>query len=137
MACPYFFPTERHAAELWPHRHRLPLGDGWAGRCSITESTCTDDEVRDFCNLGYARNCPHLPPDRSADAVRFGVRAASRSLTVQYVCEREHAPAESGTLSFDPAAGVWTISHPNPMIQRMAECVIASRKTHSRENTDH
>ncbi len=34
MACPYFIPAEVHEREFWPHRERLPLGDGFAGRCA-------------------------------------------------------------------------------------------------------
>jgi hypothetical protein len=59
LACPYFIPTEVHERELWPHRERLPLGDGFAGRCGAhggdqaANARCDDETLRLHCNLGY------------------------------------------------------------------------------------
>jgi hypothetical protein len=127
MACPYFFPTERLEADLWPHRRRLPLGDGWRGRCTAGDRLPGEDELKEFCNLGYAKACPFLPSQRSADAVRFGVRQVNGCIAVTYICERDHKPGESGELEFDLVAGAWTARHNNPCIQRMAECVLSSK----------
>ena len=33
----------------------------------------TDEELKLFCNLGYASNCSRLPQERACDAVRFGI----------------------------------------------------------------
>jgi hypothetical protein len=56
LACPYFNPLHPHPRDLWPHRHRLPLGDGFAGRCAArpAEAVCEDETLRRYCNLGYA-----------------------------------------------------------------------------------
>ena len=56
MACPYFIPAEIHQGELWPHRERLPLGDGFSGRCGAQppHGSCDDENLRLHCNLGYA-----------------------------------------------------------------------------------
>jgi hypothetical protein len=56
MACPYFIPAEVHEREFWPHRERLPLGDGFAGRCAARAPSvrCDDETLRLHCNLGYA-----------------------------------------------------------------------------------
>jgi hypothetical protein len=124
MACPYFYPTERHEAELWPHRRRLPLGDGFRGLCTIGKVEPGDERLRDGCNLGYARQCPNLPAGRMADAVRFGLTLLDDRIDVTYVLERNHCPGETGVLQYDPTAKVWSISHPNRCIQRMAECLV-------------
>ncbi len=91
MACPYFMPTSRHEEELWAHRQRLSLGDGFAGCCTApgrNGCAASDAELKDLCNLGYASACEHLPAERLADAVRF-VIARFR--------QRTHAPLEQRT----------------------------------------
>lgn len=110
MACPYFIPAEVHERQLWPHRERLPLGDGFAGHCGAhaPELRCNDETLRLHCNLGYAGSnagsnaagsnegrdagrdagssaasqagCVHLPADRAFDAIRFLVQRQSPSL---------------------------------------------------------
>ena len=62
-----------------------------------------------FCNLGYAEGCGRLPGERAWDSVRFAVlenreregKSAGGRIQIRYVCEREHRPAEHGTLEFD------------------------------------
>ncbi len=129
MACPYFQPTQRCATPLWPHPPRLPLGDAWTGRCTAPGhegAHPTDAELKDGCNLGYAR-CPRLPRQRSCDAVRFIlVRDRDRKLAIQYVCEIAHAPGPHGMLEFDTGLGRWTVSHPDPRLQKLAECYLDS-----------
>ncbi len=104
MACPFFVPEQPSEAELWQHRHRLPLGDGFDGHCSVPgQSTIplTHDELK-VCNLGYARNCSRLPEKRIADAVRFTVvRDHGASIDIHFVAEREHLPASHGLLTYD------------------------------------
>jgi len=64
----------------WPHPSRLPLGAGWTGNCRASglELAASDAHLREFCNLGYATACPHLPTGRDWDAVRFSVARAGR-----------------------------------------------------------
>lgn len=64
--------------------------------------------IRDFCNLGYATACPHLPSVRDWDAVRFSVAGTTPTqITLCYVCEFAHAPKAHGTLIYDLAAEAW------------------------------
>jgi hypothetical protein len=130
MACPFFFPQTRIENPPFPHPARLPLGDGFAGQCTAPghEGTLpTDEELKEACNLGYARNCTRLPRERSCDAVRFSLaRDREQKLTVQFVCEAGHAPAAHGMLEYDAAAGRWSCLHADARIQRMAECFLDS-----------
>ena len=130
MACPYFLPRERIANSPWPHPARLPLGDAWTGHCTAPGhegARPSDRELREGCNLGYARACPRLPRQRSCDAVRFSLaRDRDRKLSVQFVCEIAHAPGEHGMLEFDAATGRWSAAHPDARIQKMAECYVDS-----------
>jgi len=127
MACPYFFPIEPIAGDLWPHPGRLPLGAGWRGTCTADGSVPGNEDLARFCNLGYARTCPRLPANPKADAVRFGVAQKDGRIRLFYVCERAHRPGESGTLEFDAASGTWLNQHSDSCIQRMAECFVSSR----------
>ena len=93
MACPYFMPTTKFENGKWPHRPRLPLGDGWRGLCTApgADLAPSDEELREFCNLGYARNCKRLPDQRRFDAVRFSVaRDRDARITIFFVCESDH-----------------------------------------------
>ncbi len=68
--------------------------------------------VRDFCNIGYATACPHLPSLRDWDAVRFSVASTTPSqITLCYVCEYAHAPKAHGMLIYDLAAEAWRDTH--------------------------
>jgi hypothetical protein len=126
MACPYFLPAQRTPVAALPHRERLPLGDAFAGRCTASDTTPTEAMLHD-CNLGYAQ-CPHLPADRTADAVRFSIRRDRDGLVhIHYVCEAAHAPVSSGVLSFDTVVSRWHSLHDDHRIQRMAECCVESQ----------
>jgi hypothetical protein len=138
VACPFFVPIERLDAG-WQHPIRLPLGCGWRGTCSAPGhegAIPSPDELREFCNLGYAEGCNRLPRERAWDAVRFAVLASSRNesatedritgtFCVRYVCERGHRPAEHGTLVFNFAQSRWTQRHNDRNVQAMAECFLA------------
>jgi hypothetical protein len=143
MACPYFLPIEKLEG-TWPHPQRLPLGCGWKGKCTAPGhegEVPSDDELREFCNLGYAKACARLPPDRACDSVRFGGRILSKNgaedlngkqndsatgrIQIRYICERDHLPAGHGVLIFD-AQSKCEKNHPNARLQRMAECFLQS-----------
>jgi hypothetical protein len=127
LACPYFVPREILNDGSWPHPSRLPLGVGWTGNCCASGQSIApaDSHLREFCNLGYAAHCPHLPPTRDWDAVRFSVASAGRELvTFCYVCELGHAPVEYGNLAFDLKLETWVSLHSDSRVQRLAECYL-------------
>ncbi len=135
MACPFFMPTEKLESGSWLHAGRLPLGCGWSGQCTASGyagEVPTAEELRDFCNLGYAEGCGRLPREREWDSVRFGARTVSdmngtaARIQILYICERAHRPAGQGTLEFDLAAGRWEHPHGDSRVQRMAECFLES-----------
>ena len=136
MACPFFLPTRRCEEGVWLHPARLPLGGGWYGLCTADGDeglVPTDYEIREFCNLGYATGCPHLPAERTCDAVRFQVaQDCERRIVLRYVIELAHHPKEHGTLEYDAGASRWISSHPDARIQRMAECHLESYLSKSR-----
>ena len=127
MACPFFLPTERADDLAFPHPVRLPLGAAWRGTCSAAaqEQPVTDVKELESCNLGYANSCPRLPKERTCDAVRFVVISNSgEEISLQFVLEQDYLPAGSGILTFSCRSGVWTSSHPDPRIQKKAECFL-------------
>ena len=126
MTCPYFFPTERIAAG-WPYPSRLPLGAGFTGTCHASgeETIPTETELRDFCNLGYARGCSRMPKDHCADGVRFAVaRDEGRVIILHYVSECEHEPVEYGRLEYDCTEQKFTAPLRDMCLQRQAECYL-------------
>jgi len=137
MACPFFMPVEKLENGIWLHAGRLPLGCGWSGDCTAPGhegETPSPEELRDFCNLGYAEGCERLPQERMWDSVRFAARTASGDrenrtparIQVRYVCERGHRPAEDGVLEFDVAEKRWLEPHRDSRLQRLAECFLES-----------
>jgi hypothetical protein len=130
MSCPFFLPISKLDDGGWLHSSRLPLGAGWNGQCCAPGHEGiepTTEELREFCNLGYASRCPYLPKERTADAVRFCVsRDAGTQLLLQFVCELDHRPAGYGTLEYDLSLNRWIIIHADPRIQKMAECYLHS-----------
>jgi len=81
-----------------------------------------------------------LPRERVWDSVRFAARTVSEGngirgrIQIRYVCEREHRPAEHGTLEFDAGEAQCEHPHHDGRVQRMAECFLESylekRKVH-------
>jgi hypothetical protein len=121
-------PTRRSQAG-WLHPSRLPLAAGWEGTCTAPGHEGTSPDSFEACNLGYARDCPRLPRERSCDAVRFAIAQESETRSLlTYVCEKDHQPAERGKLEFRIHDGGCLNPHPDPRIQRMAECFLAARK---------
>ena len=136
MACPFFMPVERLENGMWPHAPRLPLGCGWSGNCTAPGhegETPAPEDLQEFCNLGYAERCGRLPRERAWDSVRFTAHTVCAEgkngrerIQIRYVCERDHRPAEHGTLEFDVATACWLERHRDNRVQRMAECFLAS-----------
>ena len=130
MACPFFMPTKRFEGGTWLHPSRLPLGAGWHGHCTSGHPDApppTDEHVQRYCNLGYATSCASLPSDRTSDAVRFSVaRHSEQRIILRYISELNHCPREHGTLEFVQAERRWISPHPDPRIQKMAECYLES-----------
>jgi hypothetical protein len=130
-------PVEKLENGNWLHSGRLPLGCGWSGRCMAPGhegEAPTEEELREFCNLGYAEGCGRLPKERKWDSIRFGARTltddqsktSGRRIQIRYVCERGHRPAEHGMLEFDASEEGWNQCHTDSRLQRMAECFLAS-----------
>ncbi|MFZ0420909.1 MAG: hypothetical protein WAM04_22610 [Candidatus Sulfotelmatobacter sp.] len=137
MACPFFMPVEKLENGAWLHAARLPLGCGWTGLCTAPgheNAVPSREELRDFCNLGYAEGCERFPHERVWDSVRFGARTVPGDkknftgghIQIRYVCERDHRPVEHGTLKFDAVAESWLLRHSDERVQRMAECFLAT-----------
>jgi hypothetical protein len=81
----------------------------------------SESHLREFCNLGYAAACPHLPRNRDWDAVRFSLaRVSPEQVTICFVCEAAHAPIEHGKLTFDLASETWLNVHPDPRVSSLA-----------------
>jgi len=106
------------------------------GNClaSGQEVAASDTHIREFCNLGYATTCPHLPLRRDWDAIRFSVaRAGREQVTLCFVCELDHAPIEHGELTFDLVNDAWLSLHPDARVLRLADCYLQTyraRQTH-------
>jgi len=135
LACPFFVPREILNDGSWPHPSRLPLGAGWTGNCCASgrELAASDTHLREFCNLGYATACPHLPQERDWDAVRFSVvRAGPEQVTICFVCERHHAPIEHGTLTFDVMRETWLDVHVDPRVLTLANCYLEAYRARTR-----
>jgi hypothetical protein len=97
MACPFFKPLRRLDSGGWSPAPRLPLGDAWAGECTVDGTGQPPETIqRDICNSGYARGrCDRFPNDATADAVRFSITPAGRLI---YILEKDHAPVEHGEM---------------------------------------
>jgi hypothetical protein len=131
-------PVARLEDGSFLHETRLPLGWGWNGRCTAPghdEAVPSQNELQEFCNLGYAKGCSRLPQERAWDSIRFGARTVGGDektgrarVQIRYVCERDHLPAEHGTIEFDLSEPGQRCDrrHPDSRVQRMAECFLAA-----------
>jgi hypothetical protein len=130
VACPYFLPEQELVQLGFPHPQRLPLGAAWRGSCSAPGQVGgipNEDELKNGCNLGYARGCKRLPMERTADAVRFAiVRERGSEIEVRYAYERNYEPGDHGSLQFKLADGAWTASSAETQLARMAQCFLQS-----------
>jgi hypothetical protein len=132
MACPFFVPQRIATDASWQHPSRLPLGAGWRGACCASgqEMAVPDAAGLELCNLGYAAACPHLPPQRDWDAIRFSVACTNSALvTLWYICEAGHAPRSHGKLSFDLERGMCLNPHPDARVQRLAQCYVETYRS--------
>ena len=105
MACPFFAPSRRLENAGWVRPPRFPLGDPFGGACHARPTEVIEPPEalqRELCNCGYARGrCDHFPGGGAPDAVRFSVTDDTPTkLLVVYVIEKDHAPAEFGTLEY-------------------------------------
>jgi hypothetical protein len=105
VACPFFAPSRRLEISGWVRPPRLPLGDPFGGACHAQPADVIEPpeaRQRELCNCGYARGrCDRFPGDGAPDAVRFSVIDETPArLLVVYVLEKDHAPAEFGTLEY-------------------------------------
>jgi hypothetical protein len=129
LACPFFMPV-RKLDGAWLHPSRLPLGCGWDGYCSAPGhegAQPSQEELHEFCNLGYASKCPRLPPERDCDAVRFSiVRDQGSRLLLWLVCETSHRPAMHRMLEYDVDRSEWISPYSDARIQKMLECYVQS-----------
>lgn len=102
MACPFFAPSRRLENTDWVRPPRYPLGDLFRGTCHASAPDISDGHQDECCNFGYARGrCDRFPGDGAPDAVRFSIiEETPAKLLVVYVVEKDHAPAEFGTLEY-------------------------------------
>jgi hypothetical protein len=130
VACPYFLPEQELVQLGFTHPGRLPLGAPWRGSCNApghAGASPSEDELRNGCNLGYARGCSRLPGERTADSVRFAiVRERSGEIEVCYAYERNYLPKKHGSLQFKLNDGVWTTPESEAQLARMAQCFLQS-----------
>jgi hypothetical protein len=130
-------PVEQLEVSGWVHSQRLPLGGEWSGHCAAPGhegETPSPEELREFCNLGYAASCGRLPQQRPWDSIRFAAKSAGISpsgeagewIRLRYVCERDHRPADHGWLEFHVPLEQWKAKHENACVQRLAECFLQS-----------
>ncbi|HZU32037.1 MAG TPA: hypothetical protein VFB79_13050 [Candidatus Angelobacter sp.] len=127
MACPFFYPIEKVSLG-WAFPARLPLGAGFTGTCRAgeQESIPSEEELRDFCNMGYGAGCTRIPAHRCADGFRFAVARDEQSrIVLHYVSERGCEPVEYGRLEYDCVSQGWTATLRDICMQRQAECFLA------------
>jgi hypothetical protein len=131
MACPFFMPTAKFDEGGWMHPARLPLGGGWKGQCCAPGHEGVEpraEELREWCNLGYASGCGRRPKENSADAVRFAVtRDSAGQINILYSIEMAHLPAGHGILEYDMASQRFSTSNADARIMKMAECFLQSQ----------
>jgi acyl-CoA hydrolase len=133
VACPYFVPTEKWDGGGWLHPSRLPLGGGWQGHCSAPGHEQTqpeESEVREFCNLGYAKNCGRLPHDRQFDAVRFCVTSDhDQHLLIAFtgrICSSSSRIQAAGIRRVKNAMADFTSRSANPKTSRLLYPVLSA-----------
>ena len=124
MACPFFYATNP-AEPRGPGHPQMPLGDLYEGECRAAPEGYHPgpEELRNLCNLGYARtSCPRFPAGAGPDAVRFSVASdAQETFQIRYVEEREHRPFAHGCLEYHVGLKKFVPPHADPLVNRLAE----------------
>jgi len=124
VPCPWFLPVTRLTTDEWIHAPRLPLGAEFRGVCKARPDdplVPPDARQRELCNCGYARGrCDRLPQG-SADAVRFSVVS---EVQIVWVLERNHAPAEFGTLAYFDGRIIAPSCAAAPLLVEQAEAFV-------------
>jgi hypothetical protein len=132
MACPYFYPVERHVGDLVPPSAILPLGDAWSGVCRAgagPPQRPAEAQLRPLCYFGYARGrCDRFPPDDAGpDAVRFTIaNDDGASLGIYYVQERDHHPFAYGPLQYSLVGHSFLQQPSDETLARQAEAYTES-----------
>ena len=131
MACPFFLPESEIGTGPWTHAPRLPLGAAYAGTCQARPGENfqpPEAHQQEWCNRGYARGvCERFPEGSPADAVRFSITAEEPlRLRLVYVLEKDHAPAEHGTLEFSVTENALVAADVSERLSRQAEAFMRS-----------
>jgi hypothetical protein len=131
VACPFFVPSRRLEITGWVRPPRFPLGDPFGGACHARPAEVVEPpeaRQRELCNCGYARGrCDRFPGNGAADAVRFSVTEDSPArLLVVYVVEKNHAPAEHGTLEYAIADSRLEATHVSDILGQQARAFLES-----------
>ena len=132
MACPYFYPVERHAGELSTSSVILPLGDAWTGVCGACEGPpqpVEETRLRPLCSFGYARGRCELFPrnDAGPDATRFAITSDDgASLALAYVQERDHHPFAHGSLQYSRTGRRFDPEPAGAALARQAQAYVES-----------
>ena len=128
MSCPYFQPAGQI---IWPSAPKLPLGDAYSGLCRADAAGGIEPgiaELKDLCNLGYARGrCARFPQADGPDAVRFAVtHHADGIIRVSWVREKDHHPLDHGPLEYALADQKFTTSDADQAVRDQAHAYIES-----------
>ncbi len=116
MACPYFLPVSKLDDNAWDPPPRMPLGASWWGECSLAPGAALrESELREHCNLGYARGkCARFPHDAEFDAYRF----SHSGTQLIFIRERAHSPLTHGLVQ---------ITHQNTPLDAQARAFLSGR----------
>jgi len=131
VACPFFMPMTRMDQGPWSPAPRMPLGDPYRGACHVRPAEIFEPpeiSQRDLCNCGYARGrCANFPDDSAADAVRFSITGdAGARVQLVYIIERNHAPAEFGSLAYAVDEARFVEAHPSELLSAQARAFVES-----------
>lgn len=83
-----------------------------------------EEGLKEWCDLGYTKNCPCLPEANPVDALRLAMIRDKGRMMVTYVLETDHRLGERGTLAYDANAQCFLNTHANPVVQRQVEAYV-------------